>query len=73
MPDNLAVMHLEAATCGDSDLPSAWTQRKCMKEQLTPGGPTPSYGEYYRYLLQYVKKLEVAVEINTPSPEGQFL
>ena len=67
MPDNLAVMHLEAATCGDSDLPSAWTQRKCMKEQLTPGGPTPSYDEYYKYLLGYAKKLEVAVESNTPA------
>ena len=67
MPDNLAVMYLKAATCGNSDLLSAWTQRKCMKEQLMPGGPTPSYDEYYRYLFQYAKKLKVAVEINTPA------
>ena len=32
MPDNMAVMYLEAATCGNSDLLSAWTQRKCMKD-----------------------------------------
>ena len=67
IPDNLTVMYLEAATCGNSDLLSAWTQRKCMKEKLTPKGPTPTYDEYYRYLLQYAKKLEVAVEINTPA------
>ena len=67
MPDDMAVMYLEAATCGNSDLLSACTQRKCMKKQLTPGGPTPTYVEYYRYLLQYAKKLEVAIEINTPA------
>ena len=67
MPDNMAVMYLEAATCGNSDLLSAWTQRKCMKEELTPGGPTPTYDEYYKYLLQYAKKMEVSVEINTPA------
>ena len=67
MPDNMAVMYLEAATCGNSDLLSAWTQRKCIKEELTSDGPTPTYDEYYRYLLQYAKKLEVSVEINTPA------
>ena len=60
-------MYLEAATCGNSDLLSVWTQCKCMKKQLTPGRPTPSYDEYYRYLLGYAKKSEVAVEINTPA------
>ena len=34
---------------------------------MTPGGPTPSYDEYYKYLLGYAKKLEVAVESNTPA------
>ena len=63
----MAVMLLEAATCGNSDLLSAWTQRKCMKEELTPGGPPPTYDEYYKYLLQYAKHLEVSVEINTPA------
>ena len=67
MPDNLAIMYLEAATSGNTDVLSAWTQCKCMKEQLTPGGLTPSYDEYYKYLLGYAKKLEVAVEINTPA------
>ena len=61
MPDNIAVMLLEAATCGNSDLFSAWTQRGCMKEGLNPGGPTPTYDKYYKYLLQYAKKLEISV------------
>ena len=34
---------------------------------MTPGGPLPTYDDYYTYLLQYAKKLEVAVENNTPS------
>ena len=67
MPNNMAVMLLEAATCGNLDLLSAWTKRKCMKEELTPRGPPPTYDEYYKYLLQYAKKLEVSVEINTPA------
>ena len=67
MPDNLAIMYLQAATSGNTDLLSAWTQYECMKEQLTPGGPTPSYDKYYKYLLGYAKKLEVAVESNTPA------
>ena len=38
-----------------------------MKENMTPGGPLPTYDEYYKYLLVYAKKLEAAVEDNTPS------
>ena len=34
---------------------------------MTPGGPLLTYNEYYKYLLGYAKKLEVAVEDNTPS------
>ena len=67
MPDNMVVMYLVAATCRNLNLLSAWTQRKCMKEELTPGGPTPTYEKYYKYLLQYAKKMEVSVEINTPA------
>ena len=67
MPELLAIMYLQAATSGNTDLLSAWTQYECMKEQMTPGGPTPSYDEYYKYLLQYAEKLEVAVESNTPA------
>ena len=65
MPDNLAIMYLQAATSGNTNLLSAWMQCECMKEQMTPGGH--SYDEYYKYLLGYAKKLEVAVESNTPA------
>ena len=34
---------------------------------MTPGGPLPTYDEYYKYLLQHSKKFETAVENNTPS------
>ena len=37
-----------------------------MKANMTPG-TTPTYDEYYEYLLGYAKKLEAAVEDNTPS------
>ena len=56
MPDPLAIMYLQAATSENKDLFSAWTQCECMKDQMTPGGPTPSYDEYYKYLLGYAKK-----------------
>ena len=61
MPDSLAIMYLQSVTCGNTDLLSAWTQYEVIKERITPGGPSPSYEEYYTYLLQYAKKLEVAV------------
>ena len=51
MPDELAIMLLEAATSGNSDLLSAWTQRQTIKEELNPNGPTPTYDEFYKYLL----------------------
>ena len=43
MPNNMAFMLLEAATCGNSDFLSAWTQRQTMTEELNPGGPAPTY------------------------------
>ena len=67
IPNSLAVMYLQAATCGNIDLLSIWTQCETIKKQMTRGGPTPSYDEYYKYMLQYAKKLEVAVERNTPA------
>ena len=33
MPDNMAIMLLEAATCGNSDLLSAWKQRQTMTKE----------------------------------------
>ena len=65
MPDNMAIMLLEAATYGNSDFLSAWTQRQIMTEEMNPGGPTLTYDEYYKYLLQIAKKLEISVVINT--------
>ena len=67
MPDHLPIMLLEAATSGNSDLLSAWTQRQTMTEELNPGGPAPTYDVYYKYLLLIAKKLEISVEVNTPA------
>ena len=46
IPNNMAIMLLEAATCGNSDLLSAWTQHQIMTEEMNPGRPTPTYDEY---------------------------
>ena len=67
MPDSLSIMYLQSATCGNSDLLSAWTQCEAIKENMTPGGPLPTYDEYYKYLLGYAKELEAVVEDNTLS------
>ena len=67
MPNFLAIMYLQSATYGNTDLLSAWTQCEAIKKQMTPGGLLPTYDEYYTYLLQYAKNLEVAVENNNPS------
>ena len=67
MPDTLSIMYLKSATHGNMNLLSAWTQCEAMKENMTPGGSTPTYDEYYKYLLGYTKKLEAVVEDNTPS------
>ena len=67
MPDSLAIMYMQSATCGNLDLLSSWTQCEAIKLCMTPGGPSPTYDEYYTYLLQYAKKLEVAAENNNPS------
>ena len=67
MPQLLAIIYLQAATSGNTDLLSAWTQCETIKEQMTTGRPTSSYNEYCKYLLQHAQKLEVAVESNTPA------
>ena len=41
--------------------------RRGWDESGITGGLTPSYDEYYKYLLRYAKKLEVAVENDTPA------
>ena len=38
-----------------------------MTEELNPGGPAPTYSEYYMYLLLIAKKLEISVQVNTPA------
>ena len=38
-----------------------------MTEGMNPGGLTPMYDEYCKYLLQITKKLEIFVAINTPA------
>ena len=53
MPDSLSIMYLQSATCGNSDLLSAWTQCEFIKGNMTPGGPSPTCDEYYKYLFQY--------------------
>ena len=67
MLNSLSIMYLQSGKCGNLDLLSAWTQCKAIKEHMTPGGPWPAFDDYYTYLLQYAKKLEVAVENITPS------
>ena len=41
-----------------------------MKENMTPGGPSLTYDEYYAYLLGYATKLKAAVEDNIPSQKA---
>ena len=67
MPDALSIMYLKSATHGNTDLLSVWTQCEAIKENMTPGGPLPTYDEYCKYLLGYTKKLEAAIQDNTPS------
>ena len=71
MLDSLSVMYLKSASHGNKELLSAWTQCEVMKENMTPGGPSPKYNEYYKYLLGYAKKLELAVEYYTPSRKAK--
>ena len=51
MPDSLSIMYLKSAISGNSDLLSTLTQCETLKEKMTPGGPLPTYDEYYTYLL----------------------
>ena len=39
---------------------------------MTPGGPSTTYDEYYKYLLGYAKKLGAAVKDNTPSRKANL-
>ena len=71
MLDPLSIMYLKSASHGNKELLSAWTQCEVMKENMTPGGPSPKYNEYYKYLLGYAKKLELAVEYYTPSRKAK--
>ena len=51
MPDSLSIMYLKSASYGNKELLSAWTQCEAMKKNMTPGGPSPTYDEFYKYLL----------------------
>ena len=55
MPDALSIMYLKSATLDNTDLLSSWTQCEIMKDNMTPGGPSPTYDEYCKYLLGYAK------------------
>ena len=37
---------------------------------MTPGGPSPTYDEYYKQLLGYAKKLEATAKDNTLSQKA---
>ena len=63
IPDSLSIMYLKSTSHGNKKLLSAWTQFETMTETLKPG-TTPTYEEYYEYLLGYTKKLEAAVTDN---------
>ena len=66
IPNLLAIMNLKSASHGNKELQSAWTQCETMMETMKPG-TTPTYNEYYEYMLGYAKKLEAAVTNNTTS------
>ena len=68
--DVLSIMYLKSATRSNTDLLSAWTQCEATKENMTTRGPSPTYDEYYKYLLGYAKKLEAAIKDNTPSQKA---
>ena len=59
-------MYLKSATHGNEELLSAWVQCEAVTEALKRG-TTPTYEEYFGYMLGYAKKLEAAVTNNTTS------
>ena len=54
MPNPLAIVYLKSASNGNKDLLSAWTQCETMMETMK-SGTTPTYDEYYEYMLGYEK------------------
>ena len=66
MLNSLSIMYLKSASHVNKKLLSAWTQYETMTETMKPA-TTPTYDEYYEYMLGYAKKLEAAVAYNTPS------
>ena len=66
MPELLTIMYLKSATYGNEKLLSAWVSCEAVTKNMHPN-TTPTYDEYFEYMLEYAKKLEAAVTNNTTS------
>ena len=55
MPNSLSIMYLKSACHGNKELLSAWTQCETTTKTMKPG-TTPTYDDYYEYMLGYTKK-----------------
>ena len=64
MPKSLAIMYLKSATHGNTQLLSAWAQCEAVTKNMKPN-TTPTYDEYFEFMLNYAKKLEAVVTDNT--------
>ena len=71
MPNLLAIMYLKSASHGNKELLSAWTQCETMTETMKPG-TTPTYDEYYEYMLGYAKKIRSGRRQQYPKPKIQL-
>ena len=66
MPSLLAIGFLKTATHGNNHLLNAWASSDTITERLTPNA-TPTYEEYFEFLMSHVKKLEDSVKDNSSS------
>ena len=63
MTNNIATMYLRSATHTNKDLLAAWVQCETMHEMMNK--PTPTYEEFYAFLLKVAKKMEDAITDNS--------
>ena len=64
MPASMATSFLMSATHCNSELCSAWATKEIICQSQTPS-TTPTYDEYFDYLMFHEKQTEVSIIDNT--------
>ena len=71
IPTGMAISFLKSTLHGNSDLLSACETCETIRKNISAGS-VPTYDQYFEYIFDHAKKLEVAVTDNTTSQKANI-